>query len=149
MNASIFIALSIPAAILCLLVGLILWAYSDGAFPTAMSGALIFLGIAFFSMCIFVAAGPKSEDGVEARLASVKDTYGLSVSAKDLAALEYPYSQPEEGSFESFGTAVLTTKDAAGKLSQRTVTLVWNVDELQLLQGEGALSELTELPRLH
>lgn len=51
------------------------------------------------------------------------------------AALEYPYSQPEEGSFESFGTAVLTTKDAAGKLSQRTVTLVWNVDELQLLQG--------------
>ncbi len=89
-----------------------------------------------------------SNGTIAARIAHVEDTYGLEMSTSDFNKLEYPPNSPKEGTFEAYGTAVLTSRDSEGGLSQRQATLVWNLDELQLVEGKGAVTELEELPRV-
>lgn len=84
----------------------------------------------------------------EARLAEVETVYGVSLPEDAYLALEYPDERPETDSLQAFGTALITYRDGSGTLSQTQMTLIWEDGEFGLFSGEGAVTELEELPRV-
>jgi len=82
----------------------------------------------------------------EARIAEVNEVYGLGLLQQDFSKLEYPEYLPE-GDFQAYGTANVTSEKDNGELVRSQLTLIWQDGEFRLFQGEGAVTELEELPR--
>lgn len=72
-----------------------------------------------------------SRDATEKRIETVKDEYGITLTADQLRALDYPRERPGEGRYLYGETDTLIESD--GELKTVTVRLAWDEDHFLLM----------------
>lgn len=112
----------------------------------ASIAAFLFSGIALTTLLLI--SSSETNSTIANRIKLIQDTYGITISDKAYEDLQYPTKAPEEGTFSSYGTANITTKQN-GEIDQSAVTLVWNETEFQLTSDENDLTQLKELPKIN
>lgn len=111
------------------------------------AGAVFFLASLIGIVVSTSAAAADRDTTVKDRIKLIETTYGISVNDDVYRNLNYPRNAPEEGTFSSYGSVPILTKQS-GKVEQTEIALVWNETEFQLVNISNGPTEAEELPRL-